>query len=102
MCSDKSSYLTSICVTEVSALNTAEVENIECNVNIIKCDLHSITTKHLHFHLDSEYRVMQFIDRILMFIYIFLMYVNINMFHCSTQYNTSLDADKNWLIFKTK
>ena len=34
MCSDKPSRLRSIRVTEESALNNAEVENIECNVNI--------------------------------------------------------------------
>ena len=38
MCSDKSSHLRSVRVTEESALNTAEVENIDCNVNIIRCD----------------------------------------------------------------
>ena len=51
MCSDKSSHLTSICVTEESAVNTAEVEIIECNVNIIRCD---VTYLHHKTHIFTD------------------------------------------------
>ena len=77
MCSDKSSHLRSICVTEESAVNTAEVEIIECNVNIIRCDVtylhhktHIFTDLHSYNAFFSEwngpafyleYRPMQFV-----------------------------------------